>query len=209
MPRKNLIRQNEFPYHVTIRTINKNWFFIPMYKMWELCYECLSYALGNARVEIHCFVLMGNHYHLLVTTPQSNLDKFMEYFNKQLSSKIKQHSGAENHKFANRYHWTIIDSRSYLFNVYRYIYQNPIHANLCDLCIDYPYSSLRFSPAQIRKLGIRVHISYFKYREWMEKRNDCELNEHIRIALKKNKFRISPRAGKLVNQKLNSGPTSN
>ena len=74
MGRKNLIRQNEFPYHVTIRTCNKNWFLIPMYQMWDICYDCLKLSLEKIPVNIHSFVLMNNHYHLLLTTPDSNID---------------------------------------------------------------------------------------------------------------------------------------
>lgn len=204
MPRRKLIRQNQFPYHVTIRSNNKEWFKIPLYEMWELCYECLLYAQEKAQTNIHSFVLMSNHYHLLISTPQSNLDKFMEAFNKRLSHSIKRFNGAENHKFANRYKWSIIESYNYLINVYRYIYQNPVRAGLCKLCLDYPYSSLRFSPMQTRKLGITVHIDYFKYRSMMDSHQSNEINETIRKGLKKEKFAVSSRSRTYVKNVLNS-----
>ena len=202
MPRRKLIRQNQFPYHVTIRSNNKDWFKIPIYHMWELCFECLQYANDNIPVSLHCFVLMNNHYHLLLTTPDCNIEKFMEYFNRRLSKKIREHSGAENHKFANRYSWTIIDSESYLYNVYRYIYQNPVRSNLCKLCIDYPYSSLRFAPVQKMILKMTVHLDYFEYRNWMDQRQGSSHEDEIRNALKKERFTISPRASRLVRDNL-------
>ncbi|MFT6069807.1 MAG: putative transposase [Bacteriovoracaceae bacterium] len=207
MPRKNLIRQNEFPYHVYIRTTNKDWFKIPLFRIWELCYECLSYALEKETVIIHAFVLMGNHYHLLVSTPNSNIDKFMEHFNRRLSKEINKEARIQNHKFANRYKWTIVDSKSYLFNIYRYIYQNPVRASLCQFCIDYPYSSLRYSPAQIRKLGIKVHLDYFDYRQWMEERHGSELEDTIRKGLSKPLFKFNKQCRRGIQNILKSQPT--
>ena len=202
MPRRKLIRQNAFPYHVTIRTINKNWFQIPLCEMWDICFDCLLFAKEKTTVQIHCFVLMNNHYHLLITTPDKNIDKFMGLFNKKLSDSINKASGVHNHKFANRYSWTIIDSENYLFNVYRYIYQNPIRAKLSELCIDYPYSSLRFTSGQKKKLKMTVHIDYFKHRIWMDELKGSDFDECIRKGLMKERFGISNKTGKFIKQEL-------
>lgn len=155
---------------------------------------------------IHAFVLMGNHYHLLVSTPECNLDKFMEHFNRRLSKKINQEARIMNHKFANRYKWTIIDSKSYLFNIYRYLYQNPIRAGLCQLCIDYPYSSLRFSPAQLRKLGVKVHLNYFEHRVWMEERRGHELEEAITKGLNRSRFGVGVKTRVYIRELLKKKP---
>lgn len=206
MPRPKLIRQNQFPYHVYIRSNNKEWFRLPLYEVWELCYQSMLYALAKCPVVIHSFVLMSNHYHLLVTTPNSDLDKFMEYFNKKLSSEIKKNAQAINHKFANRYKWTMIDNKDYLFNIYRYIYQNPVRKKLCDLCIDYPYSSLRFSPLQINKLGIQTHVDYFKHRVWMEEQKGSEFNQTIRLGLRNKYFNVSNKTRTFIEQELGRMP---
>ena len=206
MPRKNLIRQNQFPYHVYIRTINKDWFKIPMYRMWELCFDCLEYALEKEEVDIHAFVLMSNHYHMLLTTPECNLDKFMQHFNRRLSKKINHEARMMNHKFANRYKWTIVGTKSYLFNIYRYLYQNPVRAGLCQLCIDYPYTSLRFTPAQLRKLGVKVHLDYFKHRKWMEENKGREFDEVIGRGLNKQFFKVSKEVRAFVKEALEKRP---
>ena len=191
MGRKKIIRQNEFPYHVYIRTNNRSWFEIPMYQMWEVCYECLMYAMEKRPVELHAFVLMSNHYHMIVSTPESNLDQFMAFFNRRLSQRINQESKFKNHKFASGYKWSIIDSNQYFYTIYRYVYQNPVKAKLCSLCIDYPYSSLRLSPSQKIKLNLRPHLDYFKYRKWIEKLQSSEVNQTIRNGLSKNVFKVA------------------
>jgi len=191
MARKKIIRQNQFPYHVYIRTNNRTWFEIPMHQMWDLSYECLIYALKKRPVSLHAFVLMSNHYHMIVSTPDANLDQFMEFFNRKLSQRINELSRFKNHKFSNGYKWTIIDSSNYLYSIYRYVYQNPVKANLCQLCFDYPYSSLRFSPSQIKDLNLRPHLNYFKYRSWFEEDQSGEVNKTIGNGLTKTYFKIA------------------
>lgn len=206
MARKSIVRQNQFPYHVYIRTNNKDWFNLPMYQVWDLCYECLLYAIKNRPVVLHAFVLMSNHYHLIISTPNSNLDQFMEYFNRRLSQRINKESNFKNHKFSNGYKWSIVDTEKYIYSVYRYVYQNPVKANLCKLCLDYPYSSLRFSPSQIRKLKIRPHLNYFQHRAWFEKGQSSEVNKVIKTGLSKPFFKIAKKVRVLTKKEVCDTP---
>lgn len=189
MPRKKLIRQNKFPYHVTTRTNNKDWFCIPIYEVWDLCKESLIYAQKNRMTNIHCFVLMSNHYHLLLSTPNEDIDQFMMYFNAKLSRLISKRSGVVNHKFSNRYSWSIVDDRNYLINVYRYIYQNPVRAKVVDSCSSYPYSSLHFTRYEAKLLSYKPHFNYFDSKAWFEKRFGDEFEKTIRHALRRDYFR--------------------
>lgn len=143
MPRKPLIRSKNLPYHVTSRSNNKEWFTLAMPEMWQLCQDSLKEALEIHSVEIISFVLMANHYHLLVITPSGNLDSFMYEFNKRLAIKIKLQTGQINRIFGGRYKWCLIESQRYLLNCYKYIYQNPIRARLVTNCEDYPYSTIQ------------------------------------------------------------------
>ena len=207
MPRKNLIRQSEVPYHVFTRSNNKDWFQIPMPEMWKASISALENSLEQCSVKIHVFVLMGNHYHMLLSTPGCDLDKFMMNFNKKLSDKINRSSGVINHKFSNRYHWTIVNKDSYLFNIYRYIYQNPVRANLSKRCIDYPYSSLQFTNVELINLNITTHLSYHDFQSWFENRNDKETNDAIRKSMIKGYFKIRERERVFVKEKLREVPS--
>ena len=105
MPRKKLIRSKTLPYHVTARSNNKEWFQLPLNQVWELSKESLKEASEVHPVELISFVLMSNHYHMLLTTPQGNLDGFIYEFNKRLALKIKAKSGQINRIFGGRYKW--------------------------------------------------------------------------------------------------------
>ncbi|MCB9024791.1 MAG: barstar family protein [Bdellovibrionaceae bacterium] len=73
IPRPKAILQNEFPYHVSARCINKEWFHIPMENVWDIFCRQLTYISWVYDAKVHAFVLKNNHFHLLVSTPRSNL----------------------------------------------------------------------------------------------------------------------------------------
>lgn len=204
MPRKRLIRQNDFPYHVTTRTNNKDWFRIPLNDVFKLFKDSLVYAQEKHPVNVHCFVLMSNHYHLLISTPNSDIDKFMMHFNLKLSRLIEKRSGYINHKFSNRYKWSIVQNCNYLYNVYRYIYQNPIRANLSKRCIDYKYSSLRIEHNEKELLNIKEHLEYKYNSTWFETIHGDEFDSILRYGLKKTIFRPRNSISRHYSNVLNS-----
>lgn len=144
MPRKNLIRSHNLPYHVTSRANNQKWFSLPMEQVWSICLKCIKEAHDKHKVEIISFVLMSNHYHLIVRTPEANLDSFMYEFNKRLAFNLKDSTEGSNHLLGSRYKWCLIESQKYFGNCYRYVYQNPRRAMIADRCEHYPYSTLHF-----------------------------------------------------------------
>lgn len=144
MPRKSLIRTNLFPYHITTRTNNKEWFDIDLKVIWIFCLNSLKEAHQKYPIELISFVLMSNHYHLIVKTPDSNIDEFMYEFNKRLSLRIRLNSKRINSVFGGRYKWCLIRNQVYLYNCYRYVYQNPLRAGLVERVENYPYSSLHY-----------------------------------------------------------------
>jgi putative transposase len=159
MGRKNLIRASYLPYHVTARTNNKEWFDLPLCEVWLLIQNALKEAEEIHHVEIVSFVLMGNHYHMLLITPESNLDSFMYEFNKRLSLKIRKSTGRINKIFGGRYKWCLIQSQNYFLNCYRYVYQNPVRAGVVEKCEDYPYSTLRAVLGKVH-FSVPVHDKY-------------------------------------------------
>lgn len=159
MPRKPLIRSKTLPYHVTSRTNNKEWFSLKLSEVWKIAQRTLKEASHVHPVSVVSFVLMNNHYHLILHTPEGNLDKFMYEFNKRFALEIKRRSGHINHIFGGRYKWCLIESQKYYMNCYRYVYQNPIRAGLVERCEEYPYSSLR-SLVSVEPFSVPLHDSF-------------------------------------------------
>lgn len=142
MPRAKVIRQAEFPYHINNRCINKEWFSIPMDDVWDIMSNQLYYVHKAYEVQIHSFVLMTNHYHALISTPQANIDVVMWNFGKETSRYLTAAGNRINQTYGNRYFWTIIDSFHHFLHAYKYVYFNPVKAGLVDRAEQYKYSTL-------------------------------------------------------------------
>lgn len=144
MPRKNLIRTDQFPYHITIRSNNRDWFELPLEEMWDICKQGLKHAHQAHPSKVEAFVLMSNHYHLLIWTPKSDVDRFMYELNSYISKIVRFRTKRINRIFGDRYKWTLVDQQNYYKQVLRYIYQNPLKAGLVIKCELYPYSTLAY-----------------------------------------------------------------
>lgn len=92
---------------------------------------------------LHCYVLMTNHYHLLIETPRGNMSKVMHYINGSYTSYINRKRGRNGHLFQGRYKAILIDRDSYLLELSRYIHLNPVRAKIVLKPEDYTHSSYR------------------------------------------------------------------
>ena len=159
MPRTPLIRSESLPYHVTSRSHNKDQFPLPINRVWQLANLSLKEAHHKHPINLISFVLMHNHYHLLIQTPNGNLDRFMYEFNKRLALQIQHEAGMINQVFGGRYKWCLIQSQNYFSNCYRYVYQNPVRAGLVNRCEDYSFSTLKALTGNA-KFSIPIHDKF-------------------------------------------------
>src|SRR4051812_4949790 len=99
MPRPILFRTDCFAYHVTVRSNNKEWFYIPIRQCWQILTETLAVTAARTGAEPYLLVLMSNHFHLLLSTPRKNLDYTMQYFLSIATRAIQARAGRINHVF--------------------------------------------------------------------------------------------------------------
>jgi putative transposase len=90
---------------------------------------------------LHCYVLMTNHYHLIIETPMGNLSSVMHYINGSYTNYINIKKRRSGHLFQGRYKAILIDRDRYLLELSRYLHLNPVRAKLVERPEDYPYSS--------------------------------------------------------------------
>ncbi len=163
-----------------------------MERVWTISQQCLKEAFDKHRVEVISFVLMNNHYHLMVRTPEANLDQFMYEFNKRLAARIKISTENINHLMGGRYKWCLIESQKYFLNCYRYVYQNPKRALVTDRCEFYPYSTLHTQVFNI-DFPIPIHDSVgFKdphLLHWINERINKEETELLKKGLRRSEFK--------------------
>ncbi len=84
---------------------------------------------------------MNNHYHILIETPDANLNKAMQHFGGRLAKQINKTLNADGSLFRDRYKALLIDSDRYLMQVSRYIHLNPVEAGLTQKPEHYKWSS--------------------------------------------------------------------
>ena len=93
------------------------------------------------QVDLLCFVLMPNHFHLFVyqsiqngieTLMRSIITRYVKYFNKKYER--------DGHLFQGRYKAIYVENEPYFLHLSRYIHRNPL-PDLCNNLEDYAYSS--------------------------------------------------------------------
>jgi len=92
---------------------------------------------------LHGYVLMTNHYHLIIETSKANLNRIMHYINGSYTTYFNRRQGRNGHLFQGRYKAILVDVDRYLLELSRYLHLNPVRAGLVKRPEEYPYSSYR------------------------------------------------------------------
>lgn len=87
------------------------------------------------------YVLMDNHYHILIQTMDKKLQEIMHQINNKYSKYFNCKYKRVGHVFQGRYESIIVQDERYLLGVIRYIHQNPTKANICHTVDEYKWSS--------------------------------------------------------------------
>ena len=86
---------------------------------------------------------MGNHHHILIETPKSNLSRVMRHINGVYTQKYNRLKRTDGPLFRGRFKAVLVDSDTYLVPLTRYIHRNPIdmESPLVAKLDDYRWSS--------------------------------------------------------------------
>ena len=117
----------------------------------ELFLSILSEVCELYHWVCHAYCLMGNHYHLLIETPEANLSKGMRQLNGVYTQSFNRAHRRVGHVFQGRYKAILVDKDSYLLELARYIVLNPVRARMVRSAKDWPWSSYRSTVGQQEK----------------------------------------------------------
>jgi len=95
------------------------------------------------RWRLHAWVLMTNHYHLLLETPEPNLSRGMHRLNAPYSQAFNVRHGRVGHVFQGRYKSILVERESHLLELTRYVVLNPVRAGIVSTPGEWPWSSYR------------------------------------------------------------------
>lgn len=152
MARKPRIEFEDAAYHVMSRGNRGANIFVDDDDR-RLWLDTLGEACRRMAWEVHAYVLMGNHYHLLLVTPRANLVEGMRWFQSAFTQRINARHRWRGHLFQGRYRAQNIDpesSEGYFRTVADYIHLNPARAGIAGATQSkrrktlaaYPWSSL-------------------------------------------------------------------
>jgi len=103
----------------------------------------LATAVSRYGWQCHSYCLMDNHLHLMLLTPEPNLDRGMQYLNGVYAQTFNRRHERSGHLFQGRYEATLVENDGHLLEVCRYVVLNPVRAGICADPADWPWSSFR------------------------------------------------------------------
>jgi len=133
----------EFPgafYHVTSRGNAKGMIFDDEQDRFKFL-DILGSVVKKHHWVCHAYCLMGNHYHLLIETPEGNLARGMRQLNGIYTQAFNRRHKRPGHLFQGRYKSILVEKDSYLLALCRYIVLNPVAAGMVGAPEDWPWSS--------------------------------------------------------------------
>jgi putative transposase len=110
--------------------------------------DLLGKEIAQQRWRCYAYCLMGNHYHLLIETPEPNLVTGMRRLNGVYTQGFNRRHGRAGHVFQGRYKSILVDKDSYALELTRYIALNPVRARLAKQAGDWRWSSYRATAGQ-------------------------------------------------------------
>ena len=105
----------------------------------------------------HAYCLMGNHYHLLVETPEGDLSRGMRQLNGVYTQGFNRRHQRVGHVFQGRYTAILVERQSHLLALARYVVLNPVRAGLVRAAGDYAWSSYRATLGRVPPPAFLAH----------------------------------------------------
>lgn len=127
-------------YHVIARGNNKEYIFKEDIDKGYFIKQ-LKESIDGMNYRIFGYVLMDNHYHILIQTMDKKLQEIMHQINNKYSKYFNAKYKRIGHVFQGRYKAILVQDERYLIWVLRYIHQNPVQAGICETVSGYKWGS--------------------------------------------------------------------
>ena len=138
MGRPPRARQADYAYHVTVHTAADLNFPLEHERCRDLIGSAINRAAAKFNIYVHHILLMKNHIHMIIKTPNENIDKFMHATNTMIAKRMNNMIGNKGHFLAARYFSSVMDTEVYHLRCVAYIYNNAVKAGLCNLAKNTP-----------------------------------------------------------------------
>ncbi len=128
--------------------------------------ETLRVSVKTYAIRLHAFVLMANHFHLLLESPRGNTSEFMRRFNIAYTAQFNRRHKRTGHLYQGRFKSVLVDRDEYLSVLSRYVHLNPVRTKAwrkkdpkeqAGYVLGYPWGSLPGYVAKKKRLDFVVY----------------------------------------------------
>jgi len=107
----------------------------------------LGRTVSLFRWRLHAYVLMTNHFHLLLETPEPTLSRGMRQLNGVYTQAFNRSHKRAGHLFQGRFKAILVEKEAHLLELCRYVVLNPVRAGLVRRAKDWRWSNYRATAA--------------------------------------------------------------
>jgi len=172
----------EFPgaiYHVTTRGNEGGDIFVDDQDRSQFL-TVLGEVVARAGWIVNAYVLMDNHYHLVIETPQANLSRGMRQLNGVYTQRFNSLHGSGGRVFQGRFKAVLIERDGVLPDLCRYVVLNPVRLKVVKNVARYRWSSYRATAGEVKapgwlsteatlaEFGRNLSVAHRKYVEFVE-----------------------------------------
>lgn len=130
-----------YPHHVVQRGNNGQAIFLSDQDRLQML-DLLESQAQLCEVAVHAYVLMDNHFHLLLTPrTEDGLSRLMQAIGRRYVRYFNDRHGRTGTLWEGRYKSTLLEAETYLLACMAYIDLNPVRTGLVGQARDYPWSS--------------------------------------------------------------------
>ena len=150
------------PHHVILRGNNRQAIFFSDLDRQQLL-AILSEAAAQYAVAVHAYVLMDNHFHLLLTPPSADaLSRMMQSLGRRYVGWFNARHQRSGTLWEGRFRAGLIEGERHLLACMRYIELNPVRAGLCADPLQWEWSSAAHHLGLKRQALVTEHDLYWR-----------------------------------------------
>ncbi len=127
-------------YHIIQRGNNKNYIYEDILDK-KMFFKLLIKAKDKFDFKVLYYVLMDNHYHMIVEAGETPISKAFQWFNMLYSKYYNKRYNRTGSIYGGRYNSTLISETRYYYQLIKYIAYNPVKAKIVNNACDYLWSA--------------------------------------------------------------------
>jgi len=187
---------NNITYHVWNRTAHRRLLFGPAEK--DLILHTVLKACSRWRVQLHAFVILGNHFHLAVTTQNDvSISQLMGDIDKGITTLYNKLHNTSGTLWQGPFRHAVYEpTAANLLRLIDYLHANPLRAGLCTEPDAYRWSSYPHYSGVCRRKALVVPLC-LRRRYPRRQMRQVWYKEHFADCYRSGKLKSDPEMGKV------------